>query len=129
MSGLWGHGGTTMIFYRCQCGKSTAWSSMGVVACDVCPYCHTTLGAGPNSHPEPVAHDFRAAPLDGEAGLRLLTLTRTLIELVEQGIELHANTPELDVARELLAQAHQDERCWRCQRTRAEIEEQEHVTT
>jgi hypothetical protein len=110
-----------MIFYRCKCGQASAWSSMGVAACDVCPACGSTLGAGPHSHPEPVAHDFRPTPLDGADGLALLTALRTLIELLDQGLAVQRDTPAVAPLRALLTQAQQAERCWRCQRTRAEI--------
>src|SRR3546814_9028228 len=47
-----------MQYYRCKCGKRTAWSSMGVMPCAGCPDCNTTLALGPDSHGEPEPHDF-----------------------------------------------------------------------
>lgn len=41
-----------MIYYKCKCGKSESWSSMGVPACRVCKYCGTTLDGS-----EPIPHD------------------------------------------------------------------------
>lgn len=39
-----------MLYYRCKCGKRTAWSSMGVEDCNGCEECKTTLATGPDSH-------------------------------------------------------------------------------
>jgi hypothetical protein len=47
-----------MQFYRCKCGKSTAWTSMGVPACTKCRYCGSDLAQGPTTHGEPAPHKY-----------------------------------------------------------------------
>jgi hypothetical protein len=39
-----------MLFYRCQCGESQSWSSMGHSKCDPCEKCGTAIALGPDGH-------------------------------------------------------------------------------
>lgn len=55
-----------MQFLRCKCGEQKCWTSMGHASCDVCEKCGSTLGYGPNSHPDPTAHDVLAEISDGK---------------------------------------------------------------
>lgn len=55
-----------MIYYRCKCGESVSWSSMGVQDCQTCEKCGSTLGQSPSGHPEPKPHDIRAEIRDGK---------------------------------------------------------------
>lgn len=48
-----------MRYYRCECGKSEAWSSMGVARCRGCPDCGRTLEEHPDDHRPPSPHDWR----------------------------------------------------------------------
>jgi len=50
-----------MQYMKCKCGKSECWTSMGHPSCDVCEDCGSTLGYGPNSHPEQTPHEVYAA--------------------------------------------------------------------
>lgn len=45
-----------MQYYRCKCGKHTAWTSMGVERCRGCETCNTTLEMSPQYHTEPAEH-------------------------------------------------------------------------
>jgi hypothetical protein len=45
-----------MIGYRCQCGKRTASSSMGVQDCEGCDECKTTYATNPDGHKPLEAH-------------------------------------------------------------------------
>jgi hypothetical protein len=47
-----------MQYYRCKCGKMTAWTTMGVHACTKCPKCGSDLAQGPESHSEPEPHEY-----------------------------------------------------------------------
>ncbi len=47
-----------MQYFRCKCGKSEGWSSMGVSRCRVCPECKSTLAQSPEGHGEPEPHDL-----------------------------------------------------------------------
>ncbi len=46
-----------MLYYRCKCGVSQAWSSMGVASCNGCGTCHTTLETSPDMHRTPDPHE------------------------------------------------------------------------
>ncbi len=67
-----------MIYSRCRCGDRQHWGSgMKPPRCTPCKKCGTVPATGPNSHPEPVPHDFRAVPVAADqAGA---TLTRCMI--------------------------------------------------
>jgi len=56
-----------MRYYRCKCGNETAWSSMGVAACQACAECHSTLAESPNSHAQPEPHDWTEHWKEGPA--------------------------------------------------------------
>lgn len=45
--------------YQCKCGFITGSSSMGFPACTTCEKCGSTLATGPDSHPEPIPHDWQ----------------------------------------------------------------------
>lgn len=48
-----------MQYYRCKCGDSTAWSSMGVSACTTCKKCGSDLAQSPGGHAEtPAPHEY-----------------------------------------------------------------------
>jgi hypothetical protein len=47
-----------MQFYRCKCGKSTMWTSMGVPACTRCKRCGSDFAQGPQGHEEPSPHEY-----------------------------------------------------------------------
>ncbi|MDE2103781.1 MAG: hypothetical protein KGL39_41470 [Patescibacteria group bacterium] len=47
-----------MQYYRCKCGKQTAWGSMPPYPCDGCPDCNTTLTQHPDYHEAPEPHEF-----------------------------------------------------------------------
>jgi len=47
-----------MRYFRCKCGEKSAWSSMGVALCYVCPKCKSTLAESPQTHQEPELHNF-----------------------------------------------------------------------
>lgn len=48
-----------MQFYRCKCGKSTCWTSMGVPACSSCKRCGSDFAQGPEGHADvPAPHDY-----------------------------------------------------------------------
>lgn len=67
-----------MIYSRCRCGHVEHWGSgMSPFPCCPCPKCGTVPASGPNTHPEPVPHDFRAAPV--QADQPGATLTRCVI--------------------------------------------------
>lgn len=45
-----------MKFYRCKCGSSTSYTSMGVPRCESCPKCGSDLAQGPSEHRDPEPH-------------------------------------------------------------------------
>lgn len=47
-----------MMYFRCQCGKSTAFGSMMPQRCVGCPNCNTTLTSHPDCHKEPEPHQY-----------------------------------------------------------------------
>lgn len=47
-----------MKYFRCKCGKHTAWSSMGVAECEGCDECKTTLAESPSGHDAIAEHDW-----------------------------------------------------------------------
>ena len=47
-----------MQFYRCKCGKSTAWTSMGVSACSNCDSCGSDFAQSPEQHEAPAEHKY-----------------------------------------------------------------------
>lgn len=48
-----------MRYFRCKCGESTAWSSMGMQPCDVCEKCGSTYAESPLTHMDPIPHDWK----------------------------------------------------------------------
>jgi hypothetical protein len=68
-----------MRYYRCKCGNSYSWSSMGQPTCRGCKKCNTTLEEGPSLHtaPEPhkwVAHKWVASKVLTDEGEKDLTV-------------------------------------------------------
>ena len=47
-----------MQYYRCRCGHSQAWGSMGPASCARCPKCGSDLALGPSGHSEPKPHEY-----------------------------------------------------------------------
>lgn len=47
-----------MQYYRCKCGGSESWTSMGVSACSRCGRCGSDLAQGPTTHSDPAPHEF-----------------------------------------------------------------------
>lgn len=47
-----------MQYYRCKCGETASWSSMGVARCERCSKCGSDLALGPDGHLEPVSHEY-----------------------------------------------------------------------
>lgn len=47
-----------MITYRCKCGESIWYSSMGFADCEVCEKCGSTPATHPDGHADPEPHDF-----------------------------------------------------------------------
>ena len=44
---------------RCQCGKRTAMTSMGMQDCEGCPECQTTFAGNPILHEPLQPHEWR----------------------------------------------------------------------
>lgn len=61
-----------MIYYRCKCGASESWSSMGVERCFACPQCGSDLATHPEGHSEPLPHEYGPPEweIDKETGER-----------------------------------------------------------
>lgn len=55
-----------MKYYRCKCGHSISYSSMGVARCHICDKCGSTLAESPSGHMEPEPHSIRAVIEDGK---------------------------------------------------------------
>jgi len=51
-----------MRFYRCKCGESEAYGSMPPYRCSKCSKCGSDLAESPESHREPVPHEFEDCP-------------------------------------------------------------------
>jgi len=47
-----------MQYYRCKCGKTESWGSMGPRKCQGCSECGTTLNQGPEYHKTPEPHEW-----------------------------------------------------------------------
>jgi hypothetical protein len=62
-----------MRYYRCECGDITSWSSMGVLPCDGCKKCNTTLETGPKDHKVPEDHVFEPYPVETDEGPKSLS--------------------------------------------------------
>lgn len=54
--------------FRCKCGQTVVWSSMGVRSCETCPECGSDLAMGAGLHRDPVPHEWvtRYDPNTGE---------------------------------------------------------------
>lgn len=65
-----------MRYYRCKCGKRTAWGSMPPYPCSGCPDCGTTLDESPDSHRAPTPHEFIETPVETDNGPQPLTRCR-----------------------------------------------------
>jgi hypothetical protein len=62
-----------MQYYRCKCGKATAWVSYGPYACNKCNDCGSNLAWSPDSHQEPKPHEFKAHDIDTDEGPKPLS--------------------------------------------------------
>jgi uncharacterized protein with PIN domain len=61
-------------YSRCKCGWYQALGSMPQPRCARCPKCGSDIAPGPNSHRDPVAHDFSlVAQVDTDEGLKPLS--------------------------------------------------------
>ena len=48
-----------MNFWRCKCGEVTSWESgCPPQPCEACDKCGSTLAMSPESHVEPVSHEW-----------------------------------------------------------------------
>lgn len=47
-----------MQYYRCKCGKTFHFGSVGPKRCRGCSYCGTTLTQYPDDHKTPEPHEF-----------------------------------------------------------------------
>ena len=47
-----------MQFYQCKCGKRRCWGSDSPNVCSKCNDCGSNLAWSPNSHQDPVPHEF-----------------------------------------------------------------------
>lgn len=78
--------------YRCKCGQTAAWSSMGGCPCSRCGKCGSNLALGPDDHRDPEPHNMVAqkVELETDTGTLRGELTRcvwclkTLAELEGQ---------------------------------------------
>lgn len=61
-----------MQYMRCKCGNRQCWTTMGASSCEVCEECGSTLGYGPNSHPEKTPHRVHAEIRGGKVEARCL---------------------------------------------------------
>lgn len=61
-----------MRYYRCKCGKSEAWGSMGPYQCSRCSVCGSDLAEGPESHRPPRAHQMLARPVNAQTDTGLV---------------------------------------------------------
>lgn len=57
-----------MRYFRCKCGDSKSWSSMGTYPCAKCSKCGSSLAEGPESHKDPIDHEFVAYPVASDQG-------------------------------------------------------------
>lgn len=58
-----------MKYGKCKCGHIQYWNSgMPYPTCRPCPKCGTIPAGGPNSHPEPTEHDWRASDVETDNG-------------------------------------------------------------
>lgn len=57
-----------MQYYRCKCGKTTAWTTIGVSPCVTCHRCGSDLAQGETLHREPAPHRYvtRYDPITGK---------------------------------------------------------------
>ena len=56
-----------MIYFRCKCGESQSWSSMGQPRCRRCSKCGSNLATSPEFHDEPKPHEiYRGTVLTDE---------------------------------------------------------------
>lgn len=62
-----------MQYYRCRCGKSAAYGSMGPFPCDFCDSCGSDLAMSPEFHRTPQPHDWVTQPVDVDGGQAVLT--------------------------------------------------------
>lgn len=62
-----------MQYYRCKCGKSESWSSMGPTPCFKCDTCGSDLARDPSIHREPEPHNFVTGQVETDEGAKPLT--------------------------------------------------------
>lgn len=55
-----------MQYYRCKCGSSQSWGSMGPALCASCSKCGSDLATSPELHREPRPHEFRVEKVMAE---------------------------------------------------------------
>lgn len=56
-----------MQYARCKCGNLESWSSgMPVTKCMPCSKCGTLPAQGPDSHQEPIPHEFESYPVEAD---------------------------------------------------------------
>ena len=47
-----------MQYLKCKCGKMESWTTEGILPCQFCSDCGTTLAGDPKGHREPTPHKF-----------------------------------------------------------------------
>lgn len=57
-----------MIYYRCKCGDSTSWSSMGSPHCRRCSKCGSDIAMSPEMHRDPPPHELYRSTVDTDEG-------------------------------------------------------------
>lgn len=66
-----------MQYYRCKCGHRESWGSLPPDRCQRCEKCGSDLAFSPESHREPIEHDFSAVnTVETDDGPKLLTRCR-----------------------------------------------------
>lgn len=56
-----------MQYYRCKCGSTKSWTSMGVPRCIACHECGSDLAQASTEHAEPAPHRWETR-YDAETG-------------------------------------------------------------
>ena len=63
-----------MRYYRCKCGGTESWGSMGPTPCQRCKKCGSNLAGSPESHREPEPHKWMPSTVETDEGDKILTV-------------------------------------------------------